>query len=181
MEYEGEYLYDKKWNSKGYDGNGDIIYELIKGNGKVKEYDAYDKLRFEGEYINGKLNGKGKEYNNDRLIFEGEYLNGERHGKGKEYDNYDFKNYLKFEGEYLNGKRNGKGIEYQSDGDLIFEGEYLDGKIWNGKGKGEYGFNSMFKGEYLNGKEWNGVIKTSFCCGDGYCETKIINGKSISK
>ena len=42
------------------------------------------------------------------------------------------------------------------------------------------GFNSMFKGEYLNGKEWNGVVKTSFCCG-GYSETKIINGKSISK
>ena len=80
----------------------------------------------------------------------------------------------------MNGKRNGKGIEYQSDGGLKFEGEYLDGKIWNGKWKGEYGFNSMFKGEYLNGKEWNGVVKTSFCCG-GYCETKIINGKRISK
>ena len=33
----------------------------------------------EGEYINGKRNGKGKEYDyNGKLIFEGEYLNGER-------------------------------------------------------------------------------------------------------
>ena len=40
-------------------------------------------------------------------MFEGEYLNGERNGKGKEYD-YD-NGKLEFEGEYLNGERNGKG------------------------------------------------------------------------
>ena len=34
-------------------------------------------LIFEGEYLNGKRNGKGKEYNKEgKLIFEGEYLNG---------------------------------------------------------------------------------------------------------
>ena len=36
LEYEGEYLYNKKWNGKGYDENGNIIYELINGTGKVK-------------------------------------------------------------------------------------------------------------------------------------------------
>ena len=36
------------------------------------------KLEFEGEYLNGERNGKGKEYyDNGKLIFEGEYLNGE--------------------------------------------------------------------------------------------------------
>ena len=41
-----------------------------------------------GEYLNGKLwNGKGVEYDKNIIIFEGEYLNGKRHGKGKEYDN----------------------------------------------------------------------------------------------
>ena len=65
---------------------------------------------FEGEYLNGKRNGKGKEYyKNRKLKFEGEYLNGKRHGKGKEYYRNDR---LKFEGEYLKGKRNGKGKEY---------------------------------------------------------------------
>ena len=28
----------KKWNGKGYDENLNIIYELINGNGKIKEY-----------------------------------------------------------------------------------------------------------------------------------------------
>jgi len=41
---------------------------------------------FEGEYLNGKRNGKGKEYyDNGNLKFDGEYLYGERNGKGKEY------------------------------------------------------------------------------------------------
>ena len=39
---------------------------------------------FEGEYLIGKRNGKGKDYyNNGKLLFEGEYLNGKRCGKGK--------------------------------------------------------------------------------------------------
>ena len=35
-------------------------------------------------------------------MFEGEYLNGERNGKGKKYDWYGE---LEFEGEYLNGNK----------------------------------------------------------------------------
>ena len=63
MEYEGEFRYNRKWNGKGYDTSGNIIYELINGNGKVKEYWHNDLLKFEGEYLNGLRNGKGKEYN----------------------------------------------------------------------------------------------------------------------
>ena len=58
LEYEGDYIWDKKWNGKGYDENGNIIYELINGNGNVKEYDNQCKLRFEGEYLNGKKKWK---------------------------------------------------------------------------------------------------------------------------
>ena len=124
---------------------------------------------FEGEYLNGERNGKGKEYNKDNLEFEGEYLNGERHGKGKEY--YD-NGRIKFEGEYIKGKKwngigynprnnkvfelkGGLGIvkEYDNKGNLIFEGEYLNGERWKGKG---YEINSegklISKYEYLKGK-----------------------------
>ena len=85
MEYKGEYLFDKKWNGKGYNENGNIIYELINGTGKVKEYYWLNgKLKYEGEYLNGQRNGKVKEYNyKGKLIFEGEYLNGRKNGKGK--------------------------------------------------------------------------------------------------
>ena len=42
--------------------------------------------------MEGKKNGKGKEYFDERkliLFFEGEYLNGERNGKWKEYEYYE--------------------------------------------------------------------------------------------
>ena len=100
--FEGEYKKDLKWNGKGYDPDGKMVYELIDGNGKVKEYDENGNLEFEGEYINGERNGKGKEFNFDGLlIFEGEYLNGKRNGKGKEYNNGK----IIFEGEYINDER----------------------------------------------------------------------------
>ena len=54
------------------------------------------------------------------MKFEGEFINGERNGKGKEYD-YDGK--LEFDGEYLNGKRwNRKG--YNKNGIIEFEKKY---------------------------------------------------------
>ena len=44
---------------------------------------------FEGEYLNGKRNGKGKEYKYGEIIFEGEYLNGKRWiGAYKDYVDY---------------------------------------------------------------------------------------------
>ena len=52
-------MFNIKWNWKGYDEKGKIIYELINGTGKVKEYDIRNKLDtnrliFEGKYSNGK-------------------------------------------------------------------------------------------------------------------------------
>ena len=118
LEFEGEYKDGKKWNGKGYDRNGNMIYQLINGIGNIKEYDYYGILIYEGEYLNGVKNGKGKEYNFiGKLEFEGEYLNGKRNGKGKEYYN---NGQLKFEGEYKNDKRLfGEG--YDIKGNIIFK------------------------------------------------------------
>ena len=105
LEFEGEYLCNKKWNGKGYDEKGNIIYELINGKGKVKEYNNFD----------------------CNLIYEGEYLDGKRNGKGKEYDNILGKI---FEGEFLNGKKwKGKETEYNLDHKVYRENEYIEGKI----------------------------------------------------
>ena len=155
IEFDTEYLNGINLTNKVYDKNGKL-YEISKNiKGFIKEYDHKGNLTFEGEYLNGKRNGKGKSYyDNGKLYFEGEYLNGERNGKGKEYRYYNGE--LRFEGEYLNGKRNGKGKKYNKYSRLKFEGEYLNGKK-NGKGK-EYNFygNLIFEGEYLNGIKWSG-------------------------
>ena len=128
--FEGEYLHNERLKGKIYDQNCNIIHELNKDNDIVKEYDDKGDLIFEGKYLKGLKNGKGKEYfRNNQLIFEGEYLNGLRNGKGKEYFNVK----LKFEGEYLNGKRNGKGKEYNIAGNLKFEKIYFNNRKWEGK------------------------------------------------
>ena len=96
-------------------------------NGYGKEYKLYNNiLVFEGEYLNGKKNGKGKEfYENGSIKFEGEYLKG-RIIEGKGYD---------IEGnEVLIIEKNGKGKEIYFDSNIQFEGEYLNGKRWKGKG-----------------------------------------------
>jgi len=151
------------------------VYEY-NGNGLIKDYNRYGYLIFEGEYLNGLRNGKGKEYNYDNLVFEGEYLNGFRNGKGKEYDsNGD----IVFEGEYLNdkkwnGKNNGKNTkilydlkdgkgflkkfhEYNGELELLFGGEFLNGEL-NGKARyfSRYVYLDInqtdFEGEYKNNK-----------------------------
>ena len=122
-------------------------------NGNVKIYKLNTNLLlYEGEYKNGKKNGKGKEYyNNGEIIFEGIFKRGKKIGIGKEYLNCNKKLYLIFEGEYKNGNKNGKGKEFDKNGEVEFEGEYKNGKR-NGKGIIYY-YNGRIKyeGEFLNG------------------------------
>ena len=159
IKFEGEYLNGKKWTGRGYHPRNKILeYVLINGNGKVKDFQG-DNLVYEGQFLNGERNGKGKEYyleSYNSIKFEGEYLNDKRNGKGKEYySNGD----LMFEGDFLNDKRwNGKGSEYHPySTNIKYEGEYLNGKR-NGKGKEYYSNGKLkFEGEYLRGLKWTGI------------------------
>ena len=110
--------------------------EIIKYNKNIQKLMDINLINYKfysQKYVIYEKNGKMKEYYkyNDTLLFEGECLNKKRNGKGKEY-NYTGKTL--FEGEYLNGKRNGKGKEYYNDGKVKFVGEYLNGFEWNGNG-----------------------------------------------
>ena len=100
-------IYNKKFQRK----LGINIDKYKEISGKIKE---------------GQRNGYGIEYKlgtNIQKSFEGEYLNGRKNGKGKEYDE---NKKLKFKGEYLNGfKIQGKG--YNETGNVIFE-LYRNGK-----------------------------------------------------
>ena len=117
------------------------ILELIRYNKSLQNKLDKSLLNyriFSGQYIIYETFTKGKLYDafNNNLLYEGEFLNSKKNGKGKEY----FNNYI-FEGEYLNGKRNGKFKEYDIDSKLIFEGEYINNKR-NGKWK-EYYYNNI--------------------------------------
>ena len=146
LQFEGEYCYGHKWIGKLY---GNIISEIKNGKGYINNYfNHFYNFIFDGEYLNGKKNGKGKEYYMDKLKFEGNYINGKRNGKGKEYDNEEK---LRFEGIYLyNHKIKGKEFIQEK---LEYEGEYLFDRKWNGKGFNEKG-DIIY--ELING---NGKVK----------------------
>ena len=169
VKFEGEYKDNKKWNGLGYhsgdkfkdkDGKKDSsipIYELKDGKGIIRKYNEYGFLLSEGEYENGKFNGKYKEYEDsfrrDKIIFEGEFKNGKK-WIGKGYDenvsgepiyeinngkgiikSYNWSKILEIEYEYLNGEKNGFWKRYSSqNGKLIEECNFKNGRL-NGKEK----------------------------------------------
>ena len=122
-------------------------YKISEKNNKGKEYlKNTNILIFEGEYLKGRRNGKGKEYYcNGKLLFEGEYL------KGKIWNGNGYNINSNIEYEIKDGKGNIK--EYDYNGKLLFEGEYNNGER-NGKGKElYYDLTSKFEGQYLNGQK----------------------------
>ena len=126
-------------------------------------------LGFEGEYLNGERNGKGKEYIRGILVFEGEYINGKKIGKGKQYYNYDGK--LIFEGTYV--------YEFKLEGKLYmnkkleFEGKFLYERKYDGKGYDKNG-NIIYK--LING---TGKVKEHFENGGSQFEGEYLNGKKM--
>ena len=96
-------------------------------------------LKYEGEYLNGKRHGKGKEFTKNKiLVYEGEYQNGLWHGKGKQYNSdkisYGLGPQLLYEGEFKFGKWDGKGKEYETgllyiDKRIKHEGNFVKGKF----------------------------------------------------
>ena len=123
--FKGDYFNGRRWNGIGYNYQGEEEFKIKNGSGKVKEFNYFGTLIYEGEYSNGLRQGKGKEYSNYVLRYEGEYLNGKKHGKGKEYD---YMGILNCEGDYLYGEKSGFIKEYYCNGKLFFEGQYLNGK-----------------------------------------------------
>ena len=111
-----------------------IIYNKIFQ--KIFGVDIKNYKILSGKYSTVKKNGNGKGrvyiLKTKRLIFEGEFLNGKKNGKGKEFDE---ENHLIFYGEYLDGKFwNGIGkakndnnhSDSDNDDSLFFE--YINGK-----------------------------------------------------
>ena len=61
------------------------IVRYNKNIQKIIDVSLMDYKRYSDSYIIYETNKKGKEYDHkDLLVYEGEYLNGKRNGKGKE-------------------------------------------------------------------------------------------------
>jgi len=116
-----------------FDGSvyeGEIYKGARHGKGIMKyaKDDAEGRLKYNGEWQNHKLHGKGKMLWRDGRKYEGNWEYDKRNGKGMMI----WEDGSKYEGDWKNEKRNGSGIMKWLDG-AIYEGEWKD-DMRNGNG-----------------------------------------------
>lgn len=116
-----------------------VLKALPHGVGKAV-YDDGDV--YEGEWEDGRFNGKGKLTYSDGGVYEGEWKDGSFNGKGK----LTYPNGVVYEGEFKNGNFDGEGKLTFSDG-KVYEGEFEYNYI-NGKGKLTFPDGGVYEGEF---------------------------------
>jgi len=79
--------------------------------------------KFQGEWIEDKVNGKGLMIYPSKDKYEGDFKDGIKKGSGI-YEHVDGSRY---EGKWENDDKNGNGVLYYSNGDT-YEGSFLDGR-----------------------------------------------------
>ncbi len=105
-------------NIKYYEGE----WKNGKFNGKGSHYWRDYKV-YEGEWQDGMCNGNGIGFVNLSDYYEGEWKNGEYHGFGIYYIN----NNKLYEGEWVHGLKHGKGIIYDKNSNVNYTGEFKNG------------------------------------------------------
>lgn len=107
--FSGEWIIDNDTNCKIWNGNPSPG-ESVKWSGQCLNEKATGQGVLQW-YLNGNANGR----------YEGEYRDGKENGKGV----YTWKNGDRYEGDWVDGKSNGKGVKTWKNGDR-YEGDYVD-------------------------------------------------------
>jgi hypothetical protein len=123
--FNGEFTKGKK-EGKGTEECEDYLYEgtfakdLFNGIGKI----LYKKKNetYEGEFLDGVINGHGTYRWADKQIYTGDWVMGKMHGKGT----YKWPNGGEYSGSYENNIKHGNGVWKFTDGKIF------DGPISNG-------------------------------------------------
>nr|DAZ40298.1 MAG TPA: hypothetical protein [Caudoviricetes sp.] len=149
----------------------------LTGRGKLQYISGRLKGQYyEGEFVNGQINGNGIFYQSDGKQVVGNFKNG-LNGYVKVYDKT--RNLL-FEGGF-NGSYHGKGVYYNSDGST-FQGEWSNGQIISGKGTLRIRLNSgiivkdigTFERGNLQGRGKRYILSGEDA--GGYWEGNFVNG-----
>lgn len=125
--------------------SGDIYNNLPSNKGVY--YNFSEKYIYEGDLVEGLMDGNGIIKYSDGSWYEGQFKKDKYEGKGK----IAFKNGGSYEGEFRNNLMNGKGKYTYPDG-KIFEGNYQNG-LKHGFGKISWNENKYFEGYWINNKQ----------------------------
>ena len=102
--------------------------------------------RYEGEFRDGKRNGRGVITFASGARYEGEFRDDKFNGRGV----YTSANGDRYDGEHRDDKLNGRGVITSANGNR-YEGEFRDGKR-NGRGVITFANGNRYEGEFRNGK-----------------------------
>jgi len=166
----------KKWSLEKKDRKqpryvGEIADSIPSGKGALYLPNGF----YEGEFKNGKFNGKGKRlyFEKGKLVGEfkdnkahgqgiytyldgakyvGEYKLGKKHGQGT----LTWPNGSEYVGYWKFGKREGHGIRTYSNGGK-YEGEWKNG-LFDGQGTYIFEDGRRYEGEWKNDKIWNAKL-----------------------
>jgi hypothetical protein len=110
-----------------------------------------EKMRYVGDFKDGKMHGEGKLYMDDHLWYEGDFDLGEISGYGTFY----FRGTPIYTGDVIRRVAEGKGMFYRLDGNKFFGGDLVNG-VLHGNGVSyydkSYGENVVqYEGSYENG------------------------------
>ena len=142
---------------------GDVVNNIPNNKGII--YNFSGKYIYEGDFINGVMEGDGIIKYSDGTYYEGQFRNDKYQGKGK----IVFKNGGSYEGDFNNNLIHGKG-KYIYPGGKIYEGDFQNG-MKHGFGKISWSENKYFEGfwinnrqhgegkYYLNGKTLNAIFR----------------------
>ena len=102
--------------------------------------------RYEGEVLDGLMDGRGHYTFADGNVYVGEWRRGKKEGVGT----FSWANGDVHDGEWVDGKMAGRG-RIVLEGKLTYDGEWLRGKC-HGQGQCRYSNGDKFVGEYRDGK-----------------------------
>ena len=141
---------------------GSFINNKPKEGIKIKYYLSNGKLKYEGDFLDGKYHGYGTLYENGNyeqkgifsefkyLHYIGEFKNDRYNGQGKLYFDHFLGRYVFYEGNFDNNKLSGNGKMYYQNKKLFYEGLFGNNNI-NGKGIKYYkNGNIKFEGIFSN-------------------------------
>mgnify|MGYP002651353332 CR=1 FL=1 len=150
---------------------GKWFHDVLQGTGT---YEKENHLKYEGDFVNGKMEGTGKMTDKDKNTFyEGDFKNERYHGKG--ILTYMGTGISKYDGEFVNGLREGQGTQQYDKS--RYEGAWKAGRE---EGYGIYtGENSRYEGYWKNGRE-EGEGKSLSSNGDRFSGSWK-NGKAEGK
>ncbi|WP_416898066.1 MAG: peptidoglycan-binding protein [Minwuia sp.] len=139
--------------------------------------------RYDGEFLNGRINGTGTMTYSDGVVYSGQWVNGKRQGQGRltmengeysgEFRNHQpngrgefrFRNGTAYSGEVVDGRYDGQGIISYPNG-VRYEGGFVEGKR-NGYGTLRDASGNVYKGEFRDNR-FHGKGVLQFTSGDRY-------------